>query len=215
MAGSLPPGNPIPGQSYPNSLFVAPNDGNSAYFCAYPASSTAGAGVWVTHDRARHWTRLASLPAVPQKLTRCRIVPDSVDPAIVSAVVSWTPLKELGAPPYVQVSNFVTIDSGKYWQPFSGPEPFAVDWTATYHGTAMAILGADVPGYSGRNGLCRDSGRFRLGFNIPAGLYELAHTRWQSLGPDPDAGPATVNIPGAGILWYTPGIEGPFPDGTA
>ena len=56
-----------------------------------------------------------------------------------------------------------------------------------------------------------------FGFDIPAGLYELAPgaTLWQSLGPDPDAGPATVNIPGAGILWYTPGIEGPFPDGTA
>jgi hypothetical protein len=68
--------------------------------------------------------------AEPQQLTRCRIIPDAVDPAIVSAVVSWTPMKE-NPPPYVQVDNFVTFDGGQHWQPFNGPQPFAVDWTAT------------------------------------------------------------------------------------
>ncbi len=52
-----------------------------------------------------------------------------------------------------------------------------------------------------------------FGFDIPAGLYELAATRWQSR-PDPDAGPATVTSPARASC----GIHlasGPFPDGTA
>jgi hypothetical protein len=313
---------------------------------------------------------------VPHHLTGCNIIPDAADPAIVSAAVSWTPVKELGAPPFLNASNFVSFDGGQYWQPFRGPQPFDVGWTATYHGTTMAILNTDTPGYSGlwlsrdqmQNwqrvspgmnigdgasldpgtllinpssgqlvqfggytgstvpleesdddgqhwttittplpsnqpasnsdapdpvpymisppapgqpwricGPGRDPGpdglgvlecsldgghtwaeRPRLtlyeyngyitrfpqvanefavgqdgtifaqivggsgfGFDIPAGFYELAPgaSRWLALGPDPDTGPATVDIPGAGILWNTPGDsasgDGLFPDAVA
>lgn len=61
-----------------------------------------------------------------------------------------------------------------------------------------------------------DSG---LAFSIPAGLYELAPgaSRWQSLGPNLEADPATVDIPGAGILWFSGfgGGTGLFPDAAA
>ena len=366
-AGSLPPGNHADGPGFLNVPEVALNDGNTAYICAYPTSTSVGAGVWVTHDRARRWTRLADLPFVPHQLTRCRIIPDAVDPAIVSAMVSWTPMKE-NPPPYVQVDNFASFDGGQHWQSSSGPQPFAVEWTATYHSTTMAVLatpatysglwishdqlqtwqrvspgmnidvsslainpsngqliqfggntgstvpleesdddgqhwttistplpsspppGANMPDWGasylislpapgqpwricgpgqdpGPDGLgvleCSlDGGRTwtkrpRLvlydyngyitkfpqvsdefavgpdgtifaqpvggsgfGFDIPPGIYELAPgaNRWQSLGPDPDASPATVEILGVGILWDgadSSGGVGLFPDAAA
>jgi hypothetical protein len=56
-----------------------------------------------------------------------------------------------------------------------------------------------------------------FGFDIPPGIYELAPSasRCQSLGPDPDPGPATMEILGAGILWDgadSSGGVGLFPD---
>jgi hypothetical protein len=60
-----------------------------------------------------------------------------------------------------------------------------------------------------------------FGFDIPPGVYELVPgaSRWQSLGPDPDTGPATVEIPGSGILWDGAGDSnggiGLFPNAVA
>ena len=148
MAGSLSPGNSMLGERYQfalGSLDIAAADGNTAYSCTQPASTSVGPSVWVTRDRAQHWKELAALPPVAQHLTFCTIIPDAVDMAIAVATVSWRDPAALGAPPQDDVMNFVTLDGGAHWQLLGGPEPFALDWLATIHGTTLAMLasGAD------------------------------------------------------------------------
>ena len=121
-----------------------PSDGNTAYTCEPTASSAGGLAIWVTHDRAQHWTELAPLPSVGRQVDVCIITPDAADPSIVVVAVSWEPLHEFSGPPiqhfvpdFVQ---FVSFDGGAHWQPLDGPEPFLVLWLATYHGTTLASL---------------------------------------------------------------------------
>jgi hypothetical protein len=141
---NLPPGNLLPGLSNLGLLSVAPNDGNTAYACAAPTSLSVGATIWVTHDRGQHWTQLASLPVVSQRLVYCWIVPDAVDPAIAVAELSW-PTNPFVEPAFMQGTHFVTFDGGELWQPLSGPKRFDVRWMATYRGTTIAAVEADVP----------------------------------------------------------------------
>ena len=137
--------------SYPlGPLAVAPQDGNTAYACARATPhngvpATVGTAIWVTQDRAQHWTQLAPLPVVSQLLTSCWIVPDAVDPSIVVAGVSWARAGALGEPLYMQSAQFVSFDGGAAWQPLTGFQPFVVTWLATYHGTTMAEVDTDVP----------------------------------------------------------------------
>jgi hypothetical protein len=144
---NLPPGNLLPGlNNNLGELSVAPNDGTTAYACAAPVSLSAGATIWVTHDRGQHWRQLAPLPVVAQQLTYCWIVPDAVNPNIAVAELSWAPMKNLGEPAFMQGTHFVTFDGGARWQPLSGPTRFDIRWMATYHGTTIAAVEAAVPG---------------------------------------------------------------------
>ncbi|MGO8946549.1 MAG: hypothetical protein ACLQUY_02565, partial [Ktedonobacterales bacterium] len=145
--GSLPPSQLPPGllltgavESTLNGIFsISPADGSTAYACARPASLSAGAIIWVTHDGAQHWTQLAPLPVVPPRpLTACWIVPDAVDSAIAVSEVSWKRMQANGEPYYAEGTHFVTFDGGQSWQPLGGPQPFDVTWMATYHGVTMA-----------------------------------------------------------------------------
>ena len=141
--GSLPPGELLPGAGESTLdggvLSISQSDGNIAYACARAASLSVGATIWVTHDRAQHWSRLAPLPlpTIPFPLTSCWIVPDAVDPNIAVAEVSWERLQANG-PYYAEGAHVVTFDGGKSWQPLRGPTPFDVLWMATYHGATMA-----------------------------------------------------------------------------
>jgi photosystem II stability/assembly factor-like uncharacterized protein len=123
---------------------IAPSDGNVAYSCMRPASTSMALAVWVTHDRAQHWTQVASLPSVAHQLTICDLIPDAVDPSIVVASVSWARQQDLfAAPPqmtFPEFRDFITFDGGAQWQPLPGSEPVLLQWLATYHGTTLAIV---------------------------------------------------------------------------
>jgi hypothetical protein len=141
--GNLSPGYSMMGERYQfalGPLDIAAYDGNTAYSCTGPTSASAGPSVWVTHNRAQHWTPLAALPPVAQHLTFCTIIPDAVNPAIAVATVSWSDPAALGAPPQDDVIDFVTFDGGAHWQLLDGPVPFVLDWLATIHGTTLAML---------------------------------------------------------------------------
>ena len=153
-AGSLPPGLPMLDDSFwfgANvflSLVIAPGDGNIAYTCMRPASASASMEpepeVWVTHDRAQHWTQAAPLPAAHRQLYICSLLPDAADPSIVVVGVSWMREKDLsGAPPQIGLAaweDFVSFDGGTHWQLLHGPGLFMPEWVATYHGTTVAEL---------------------------------------------------------------------------
>jgi hypothetical protein len=120
-----------------------PGDGDTAYTCEPSTSSTGGLAIWVTHDRAQHWTELAPLPSVGRKVDVGVITPDAADPSIVVVAVSWEPLYEFKVLIQNLISDFaqfVTFDGGAHWQPLQSPEPFLVLWLATYHGTTLASL---------------------------------------------------------------------------
>jgi hypothetical protein len=150
-AGTLPPGyalfsgfNNFQEDDQGGMFYIAPSDGNIAYSCMVPASTAVGPGIWVTHDRAQHWTQVASLPSVAQQLTICDLIPDAVDPSMVVASVSWARPKDLMGEPsqmaFPDFRDFLTFDGGAHWQPLPGPEPILLDWLATYHGTSLAIV---------------------------------------------------------------------------
>ena len=148
-AGSRPPGNPMVGGFgiEPNtilSLIIAPSDGNIAYSCLQPASASVGPGIWVTHDRAQHWTQMTPPPSAHRQQYICGLLLDAADPSIVVAYVSWMRQKDLqGAPPQIFLAaftDFVSFDGGAHWQLLRGPGLFMPEWVATYHGTTVAEL---------------------------------------------------------------------------
>ena len=126
------------------SLIISPSDGNTAYSCMWPASASVGPDIWVTHDRAQHWTQITPLPPAHRKLDICGLLLDAADPSIVVASVSWMRQKDLfGAPPQIFLAaftEFVSFDGGAHWQLLRGPGLFMPEWVATYHGTTVAEL---------------------------------------------------------------------------
>jgi hypothetical protein len=154
-AGSLPLGNTMfsfGSSDSLSSMFIAPTDGNTAYSCVIPASASVGPGIWVTHDRAQHWTALAVLPPVAHQLSICTLIPDAADRSIMVASVSWArPTDLFGAPLQVAIKEymqFVTFDGGAHWNQLNGPGPFELKWLATYHATTVAMLDTDASGGS-------------------------------------------------------------------
>jgi hypothetical protein len=148
-AGSRPPGDPMVGGFgfEPNailSLIISPSDGNTAYSCMWPASASVGPDIWVTHDRAQHWTQITPPPSAHRTLDICGLLLDAADPSIVVAYVSWMRQKDLqGAPPQIFLAaftDFVSFDDGAHWQLLRGPGLFMPEWVATYHGTTVAEL---------------------------------------------------------------------------
>ena len=149
-AGTLPPGYAM-FSGYNNfqkddlgGVFIAPSDGNIAYSCMAPATIAVRPAIWVTRDRAQHWTQVASLPLVDHQLQICDLIPDAVDPSMVVASVSWARPKDLmGEPPqmaFPEFREFITFDGGGHWQSLPGSEPVLLQWLATYHGTTLAIV---------------------------------------------------------------------------
>jgi hypothetical protein len=135
---NLTPNNFLAGVS------IDPGDGNIAYTCELAASSAGGLALWMTHDRARHWTPLAPLPSVGRQLDVCIIIPDAADPSIVVVNATWVSAHEFAGPAFEtfipDFVQFVTFDGGVHWQLLHGPEPFVLQWLATYHGTTLAML---------------------------------------------------------------------------
>ncbi len=144
QAAALPSGFVSLGVGGP--LAFTPSDGNTAYTCGVTGSGAqdTNPGVWVTHDRAAHWTRMADLP-VSRTIGWCWIVVDSLNPAVAVAMASWAP-NGIGPVPNFS-ADFATFDGGATWRQLGGnPEPFLVKQLATRQGTTLAILNSGVGG---------------------------------------------------------------------
>jgi hypothetical protein len=124
----------------PPRLTVAASDGNTAYLCVPQAEATAtGPQVWVTHDRAAHWTRVAE-PATGNAAESCTVVVDDLDPA--RAVVWSAPGGIPGAPQAPGGTLFpfyATEDAGHTWRPVRGPLGELAQ-IATYAGVSYALF---------------------------------------------------------------------------
>jgi hypothetical protein len=104
------------------TLAIAPGNGDVAYVCAVSADG-AHVSIWVTRDRAAHWSRTAAVP-VPAGTTQCLVTVDGLQPAI--AVVAVTGVKLGGSPRLTDFASYVTFDGGHTWRALavSGSLPY-------------------------------------------------------------------------------------------
>lgn len=123
------------------SFATAPSDGNTAYACVVPGGAPGQRiTVWVTHDRASHWTRAADLPASGQTAdanTQCALTADATDSRRVALAVYWHVARTGPSP--LSASTFVTTDGGAVWRELTSPQPFTIGEMATHQGSTYAI----------------------------------------------------------------------------
>jgi photosystem II stability/assembly factor-like uncharacterized protein len=74
-AHQLPPGLNLTPYNW-NGPALAQSDGDTAYLCNL---ANGQAQIWVTHDRAEHWTMSGSVP-VTSSMTECYIAVDAMQP---------------------------------------------------------------------------------------------------------------------------------------
>jgi hypothetical protein len=98
-------------------LYPSPSDGNTAYFCAtFPNKPSPHPRLWVTHDRALHWSRLADVPTT-RDATRCDLGVDRLDPRVLT--VTAYPLDANGVIQPEQWQQFVSVDGGTTWSSYT------------------------------------------------------------------------------------------------
>ncbi|HEX2349963.1 MAG TPA: hypothetical protein VHI51_16125 [Ktedonobacterales bacterium] len=135
----------MPAQIASASFYVAPSDGAVAYACLAPASDQSSDPigrplVWLTRDHAQSWSQMASIPA-DHLNNGCILYVDQRNPAIVVALLTWTP-RGAGAGPDIRDStNYVSFNSGATWRKLTDAQPFEMWRTATVNGTTYAIRG--------------------------------------------------------------------------
>ncbi|WIG58176.1 MAG: hypothetical protein OJF49_000921 [Ktedonobacterales bacterium] len=122
----------------PPTLAVAPSNGNVAYECYAPASATSQSGqVWVTRDRAAHWTRAADLPTGGE-VDSCTITVNDLTPTTAVAMTFRDARDGCFACAHGTRSYFLTTDGGATWTPQSG-SVFPIGQFATARGVTYAL----------------------------------------------------------------------------
>lgn len=114
---------------------VAPSNGDVVYTCGVARGSNLA--IWVSHDRAVHWTHTATIPVKPGT-TECNVTVDGLDPQ--TAVVRVDQVKMGGEPLISQYTSFVTFDGGQTWRQLSEARPYAVFQLSTLAGSIYAYL---------------------------------------------------------------------------
>lgn len=135
----------MPAHSSGASFYVAPSDGAVAYACLAPASDQSSDPierplVWLTRDHAQYWSQIASIPA-DHLNNGCILFVDQRNPAIVVALLTWTPRGAGGGPDIRDSTNYVSFNSGATWRKLIDAQPFEMERTATVNGTTYAIRG--------------------------------------------------------------------------
>jgi len=136
QSGTTP--QPLPGQNKSPQVDVAPGDGDVAYACNF-APSTAGAHptVWVTHDRAATWARVADIPLARGDIRSCDLVIDRNSSTVAVALV-------IGDGGVSHANWFATFDGGASWQQLAPPADGMMGEFASWHGRIYAsIWGTD------------------------------------------------------------------------
>ena len=135
----------MPAHSSGASFYVAPSDGAVAYACLAPASDQSSDPierplVWLTRDHAQYWSQIASIPA-DHLNNGCILFVDQRNPAIVVALLTWTPRGAGGGPDIRDSTNYVSFNSGATWRKLIDAQPFEMGRTATVNGTTYAMRG--------------------------------------------------------------------------
>jgi hypothetical protein len=125
---SLPQGLGLVFGSRGVGLYPSPSDGDTAYVCATSQENpSAHPHMWVTHDRALHWSRLADVPTT-RDATACDLGVDRLDPRVLTVTAylagadggSQTPPELSGSQtPPEQWQQFVSVDGGKTWSSYT------------------------------------------------------------------------------------------------
>lgn len=90
------------------TISVSQADGNTAYACAAPQPGQGSrAPVWVTHDRAAHWTRVTDVPG-EGTADICGVEADAHDPRVV--------LVELAYKGSARDEWWASFDGGQSWK---------------------------------------------------------------------------------------------------
>lgn len=141
-AATFPAGSVL---AYGHTLAIPSSDGNTAYVCAIassaPSSDTPSgvASIWVSHDRATHWTQAHALPAVGHAANSCYIIVDDYQPSKALVVVSWSQAPIHDVTPDT-AAGFVTTDGGASWHTLADPRVFGVARIATINGQMYAQI---------------------------------------------------------------------------
>lgn len=199
-AATFPPGSVL---AYGHTLAVPVSDGNTAYACAItlskgaattPATGSIGdtpsgiASMWVTHDRAAHWTQTHALPAVGHAVNSCSIIVDDYQPSTALVVVSWSeiPVPEVSAD---VAASFVTTDGGASWHQVADPSAVNIGRILTANGRTYALL----------NHTCTDAQPRTIENDCLWHLYPITDS-WQ-IGQPVDQAISTDSLMGIRGLW--------------
>src|SRR5579859_1202663 len=172
---ALPPGfstSPAGSTSAVGSdFFVSADNGDVAYACIVSTTSpSVTVPVWLTRDRAAHWTQVETLTA-PRPVTSCGVTPDDFDTGTADIVLDW---KSPGAQwmPSVTVS-YVTTDAGAHWQKLTGTPAFVISDLATRDGRVYALrtIQVDAEGTTARR-LSTSDDHFRTWHPIDSAIAD-------------------------------------------
>jgi photosystem II stability/assembly factor-like uncharacterized protein len=166
-AHQLPPGLKLT-QCYLNCSALAQSDGDTAYMCNL---ANGQAQVWVTHDRAAHWTVAGSVP-VTSSMTECYIAVDALQPR--QALLRTYKILCCQEVDY-EGRIYLTTDGGVTWTPRDAPaeETPIFSHLATLGGVSYTLAGTlprshDISGY-GALFMSRDG--MRTWTRIDAGVF--------------------------------------------
>jgi hypothetical protein len=115
----------IPAAGVSGLAIVAPSDGNILYACALDQSSlTAVPHIWISRDRAAHWSTGAAVPSQADA-SNCQIVVDANDPQRLAASLSYMPPGAGGGPDPSTYQIFLSTDGARTW---TAPSPHEAWW---------------------------------------------------------------------------------------
>ena len=131
---------PRPNNVFLPTLAFSQSDSDTAYECAaLPGASPQGVQVWITRDRAAHWSRVADI-MTGGLVDACTIVVDDLDPA--TAAVQAIRRADSGCVPAIgcgEYHTFVTRNAGQMWTPMTGPYTILLQ-LATRGGATYALF---------------------------------------------------------------------------
>ena len=145
-AHQLPPGLKLT-ECYLDCPALAQSDGATAYLCNL---ANGQAQIWVTHDRAEHWTIVGSVP-VTSSMTECYIAVDALQPH--QALLRTYKLQCCQEVDY-EGRIYLTTDGGATWTPRDAPaeETPLFSNLASLDGVSYTLAGTlprshDISGY--------------------------------------------------------------------
>jgi photosystem II stability/assembly factor-like uncharacterized protein len=166
-AHQLPPGLKLTAYNWDGPA-LSQSDGDTAYLCEI---TNGQAQVWVTHDRAEHWTTAGSVP-VTTSMTECYIAVDALQPR--QALLRTFKLVCCQVVSY-EGRIYLTTDGGATWTPRDAPaeETPLFSNLASAGGVSYTLAGTlprshDISGY---DALFMSKDGMRTWRRIDAGVF--------------------------------------------